>query len=121
MIKLKRAYELPEINDGYRILVDRLWPRGESKVKEQLDYWIKEIAPSTELRKWFGHESEKFPDFRRKYIAELESNKEAVSQLVQMVKEHNIVTFVYSAKDKQYNNAVVLKEFIESQDSFTKK
>lgn len=115
MIQIKRAYEAPKASDGYRILVDRLWPRGESKVKEKLDYWLKEIAPSDELRKWFDHDPEKFFEFRNKYIEELKKNKEAVNQLVNMVKENKMVTFIYSAKDQQFNNAVVLKEFIESQ------
>ena len=118
MIQIKRAYDPQEASDGYRVLVDRLWPRGESKVKEQLDLWLKEIAPSAELRKWFGHDPKKFSEFRKRYIEELKNNREAVSQLAEIVKEHKVVTFVYSAKDQQYNNAVILKEFIETQDSF---
>lgn len=118
MIQIKRAYDPQEASDGYRVLVDRLWPRGVSKVKEQLDCWLKEIAPSDELRKWFGHEPEKFPEFRKKYIEELKNNQEIVKKLVKIVMEHKIVTFVYAAKEQQYNNAVVLKEFIESQSTF---
>ncbi|MHC5226760.1 DUF488 domain-containing protein [Enterococcus sp. LJL99] len=118
MIQIKRAYEPQEVSDGYRVLVDRLWPRGESKVKEQLDCWLKEIAPSDELRKWFGHEPEKFPEFRKKYIEELKNNQEAISQLMKIVATHKIVTLVYAAKNQQDNNAVVLKEFMETQESF---
>ena len=114
MIQTKRAYDCAAMNDGYRVLVDRLWPRGESKVKEQLDDWIKEIAPSDELRKWFNHDLDRFPEFKRKYIDELNHNEKIVKQLRQLINSHEIVTFIYGAKDREHNNAVVLKEYIES-------
>lgn len=115
MIQLKRAYDLAEACDGYRVLVDRLWPRGMSKEKEQVDLWLKEVAPSNELRKWFHHEPDKFTAFKQKYLDELQSGKtqEAFQELVTIIKKHTKVTLIYSAKDEKYNNAVVLKEALE--------
>ena len=112
-IQLKRAYEAPEASDGKRILVERLWPRGVSKSEAAIDCWMKEIAPSTELRKWYNHELDRWGDFQEKYKAELTQNLDAVSQLEQLCK-HGKVTFVYAAKDEQHNSAVVLKDFITS-------
>lgn len=114
MIQLKRAYEQVSPTDGYRILVDRLWPRGMSKEKEALDLWLKEIAPSTELRKWFDHDPVKFSEFKTKYLLELQSGKAqaAFQELVQLTKEQPIITLIYSAKDEENNNAVILKEAI---------
>lgn len=115
MIQVKRAYEQVTSADGYRVLIDRLWPRGMSKEKEHLDVWLKEIAPSTELRKWFGHDPAKFPEFKKRYTKELDSGEAqiALQKLLQLIKENPIVTLIYSAKDDQYNNAVVLKEILE--------
>lgn len=113
MIKLKRAYEKAEKSDGFRILVDRLWPRGMSKAKEHLDLWLKNIAPSTELRKKFGHDPEKWVEFKKEYAKELRENKELVTALKAFLKEHKTVTFVYGAKDEEHNNAVALKELLE--------
>ncbi|MGM0219774.1 DUF488 domain-containing protein [Enterococcus sp. AZ126] len=115
MIQIKRAYEKTNTNDGYRILVDRMWPRGMSKEKEHLDLWLKDIAPSNELRKWFNHEPDKFPVFKEKYKTELKSGdaKIAFQTLLKIIKEYPVVTMIYSAKDEVHNNAIVLKEIIE--------
>lgn len=115
-IKVVRIYghEQPA---GYRILVDRLWPRGMSKVKAHLDEWDKEIGSSNELRKWFNHEDDKFPEFKTKYIAQLKANP-VTTEFVKNVKEklaQEDVIFLYGAKNKKHNQAVVLKDFIDSQ------
>lgn len=115
MIKLKRIYEKPEKNDGYRILVDRMWPRGISKEKAMLDLWLKDIAPSDHLRKWFAHDVEKWPDFEKKYRAEIKENKEILNQLIEIIERRKKVTFLYAAKDQEHNQAVVLKKFLDSQ------
>ena len=111
-IKLKRAYETPEPADGFRILVDRLWPRGVPKNSARIDLWLKDIAPSTLLRKWFGHDPSRWAEFRHRYFRELDKTPEAVEQLREQVR-HGNVTLVYGAKDQQYNNAVALKEYLE--------
>lgn len=116
MIQLKRAYEQVAPTDGYRVLVDRLWPRGISKEILALDLWLKEIAPSNELREWFHHVPEKFLEFKEKYTEELQTGaeNEALLRLQTIVKQQPVVTLVYGAKDKAHNNAVVLKEVLES-------
>jgi len=111
-LKIKRVYEPPEKKDGFRILVDRLWPRGMTKEKAAIDLWLKEIAPSTELRKWFGHEPGKWAEFKKRYRHELQENKEAVQILKDQMKK-GPVTLVYAAKDETHNEALVLKEIIE--------
>lgn len=111
-IRLKRIYEKPSAKDGYRVLVDRLWPRGIAKDAAKLDAWQKEIAPSDELRKWFGHHPEKWEGFKKRYFAELKKRPEAVEELVSIIKKRP-VTFVYAAKDEDFNNAAALKEYIE--------
>ncbi len=111
-IKLKRAYEAPAKSDGKRILVERLWPRGVTKEKAALDDWVKEIAPSPELRKWYDHDPEKWPEFKKRYRKELNANSEEVDRLSEMCKGA-AVTFVYAAKDEARNSAVVLKAYIE--------
>lgn len=108
MVKLKRVYEKAEESDGYRVLVDRLWPRGVSKEKAKINLWLKEIAPSTELRKWFNHDPKKWKEFQKKYKKELELNKEVVAKLKEIIKKKEKVTIVYSAADTQHNDAVVL-------------
>ena len=116
MIKLKRVYSAREKGDGFRILVDRIWPRGISKEKAQIDLWLKEIAPSTELRKFFGHLPERFPVFEEKYLEELMTDQEkqlAVKQLAELCQNYPIVTLVYGAKNEQQNQAVVLKALME--------
>jgi uncharacterized protein YeaO (DUF488 family) len=110
-IQLKRIYEPYSKEDGYRILVDRLWPRGFTKEKAALDLWLKEIAPSTELRKWFGHDPEKWKEFQKKYRLELKQNKEAVDRLRDYITRGK-VTLLYGAKDEEHNEAQVIKDFI---------
>lgn len=107
---IKRVYDPPSKDDGYRILIDRLWPRGLTKEKAQVDLWLKDISPSTELRKWFNHDPEKWPEFKKKYKAEIEKNREASQVLQDELKEHKKTTLVYGAKDERYNDAVVLLE-----------
>lgn len=112
-MKLKRVYLPAEETDGYRILVDRLWPRGISKEKAKIDLWLKEVAPSNELRKWFGHDPEHFNEFTERYKAELQASG-ALEELRQAIQEHPDVTLLYAAHDEQHNNAVVLQELLET-------
>lgn len=115
-LRIKRIYLSPEKDDGYRLLIDRLWPRGISKVKASLDEWDKTVAPSIVLRKWFGHEDEKFAEFERKYCFELDNNPDA-AQFAQHVKNllnASNVTLLYGAKNETCNQAVVLKAWILS-------
>ena len=112
MIKLKRVYEKPSKGDGLRILVERLWPRGITKERASVDLWLKDVAPSTELRKGFGHDPAKWEQFRERYAAELKQNKDAVNLLKQKCKEGTI-TLVYAARDEKHNSAVALKEILE--------
>jgi uncharacterized protein YeaO (DUF488 family) len=110
-IQIKRVYEKPDPKDGFRILVDRLWPRGLTKEKAGADLWLKDIAPSTELRKWFNHDPEKWKEFQKKYQKELKENKEAVSVLKEHLKQ-GPVTLLYAAKDEVHNEADVIKNFV---------
>lgn len=110
-IKIKRAYETPDKTDGFRILVDRLWPRGVTKEKAALDLWLKDIAPTTELRKWFNHDPEKWKEFIKKYLVELKANEEAVSILKDYLKK-GTVTLIHAAKDEAHNEALVIKDFV---------
>lgn len=112
-IIIKRVYEPPEPSDGFRILVDRLWPRGISKDSAHIDLWLKKIAPSTSLRKWFGHDHLKWIEFRDRYFLELEDNTEAIKKLTDFV-HRGLVTLVYGAKDREHNHAIVLKDYIEN-------
>ena len=112
-IQIKRIYEPKEDGDGFRVLVDRLWPRGLSKLKAALDLWNKAVAPSPELRQWFNHEEEKWPEFRRRYLEELKRNPEALESLWNEIKDQKIVTLLYGARDEAHNQAVLLKEFLE--------
>ena len=109
-LKIKRVYGNPSKEDGMRILVDRLWPRGLTKEKAAIDLWLRGIAPSTELRKWFAHDPKKWNEFRKKYLQELKDNEEQVFILKKYVKNRT-VTLVYGAKDEEHNEAEVLKEF----------
>jgi uncharacterized protein YeaO (DUF488 family) len=111
MFFTKRVYEPPEAKDGKRFLVDRLWPRGLSKEAAQLDGWIKDIAPSDQLRKWFNHKPAKWDEFQKRYFAELKEKAEALEPLRQAVRKGN-VTLLFSAKDCEHNNAVALKDFL---------
>ena len=110
-IKIKRVYKPPSKDDGTRILVDRLWPRGVSKEKAKIDLWLKEIAPTTELRKWFGHDPEKWQRFRGRYNTELRHNDEAVKAL-KAIAQQGPITLVYAARDERHNEAVVLRQFL---------
>jgi uncharacterized protein YeaO (DUF488 family) len=110
---LKRAYEPPEQDDGFRILVDRLWPRGVSRNAAHIDLWLKDIAPSTSLRKWFDHDPSKWAEFRERYFLELRRSPEAIGQ-VNEHEQHGAVTLVYAAKDREYNHAVALKAYLEN-------
>lgn len=112
MIYLKRVYDPPQKEDGQRILVDRIWPRGLSKDEAKLDRWAKQLAPSTELRKWFGHDPQKWSEFQRRYQEELQACKDELEELATIAKKENI-TFLYAAKDIQHNNAVALKAIVE--------
>lgn len=116
MFKIKRVYAPAEASDGYRILVDRIWPRGVSKQKASVGLWMKEIAPSTQLRKWFGHDVERWAEFQKRYRAELNSRRELVHQLRELEKQHRTVTLVYSAHDEENNQAVVLRALLEKQN-----
>ena len=111
-IKIKRVYEKPGDEDGFRILVDRLWPRGLTKEKATVDLWLKDIAPSTELRKWFNHDPDKWNEFKKRYFDELKKNKAAVSVLKDHLKKKT-VTLVYAAKDSDHNEALVLSDVFE--------
>ncbi|HEU4854835.1 MAG TPA: DUF488 domain-containing protein [Nitrosospira sp.] len=113
-LKLKRVYEPSDKNDGTRILVDRLWPRGMTKAKADVDIWLKELAPSAELRKWFGHDPDKWTEFKKRYRAELEENDEQLARLREEIKK-GAVTLLYGAKDEEHNDAVALAEFLRDQ------
>ena len=110
-IRIKRAYEEPDREDGTRILVDRLWPRGLTKEKARVDLWLKDVAPSTELRKWFAHDPGKWVEFQSRYLEELKTNKEQVSHLRRETAK-GTVTLVYGAKDQQHNEAVILQRLL---------
>ena len=111
-VQLKRANLPAEKSDGARILIDRLWPRGQSKDRLQLTAWVKDVAPSTELRKWFGHDPAKWEAFRKRYRAELDANPEAVAELQSLLKEHPNATLLFMAHDEKHCNAVVLAEYL---------
>jgi len=110
-VRLKRAYEPASAKDGYRVLIDRLWPRGISKKQAKLDEWAKELAPSSQLREWFGHEPSRFPEFRRRYINELRADAPRLKELRRRARMSTL-TLVYSAHDSEHNDAVVLAEVL---------
>lgn len=112
-IKLKRIYNKPQEHDGVRILVERLWPRGLSKNDAAVDLWLKDLAPSTELRKWFGHDPSKWNEFKKRYFAELENSRESVNELIGIMGKGD-VTLAYASKDEEHNNSVALKEYVEN-------
>jgi uncharacterized protein YeaO (DUF488 family) len=112
MIKLKRAYEPTSRDDGLRILVERLWPRGVSKQRARIDLWLKNFAPSTELRKWYNHDPARWSQFRKRYWAELKDHADELA-LLRLLAQERTVTFVYAASDEKRNSAVALKEFLE--------
>lgn len=108
-VRIKRAYEAPARGDGTRVLVDRLWPRGLKKADAEIAEWMKDIAPSDELRKWFGHDPKRWEEFRRRYRAELGSKRERLAQLRELARKGRL-TLIYSARDEEHNQAVVLRE-----------
>lgn len=116
MLKVKRVYEPRSDGDGLRILVDRLWPRGLAKAEAGVDLWLKDIAPSAELRRWFGHDPQKWKEFSRRYRDELDRNPDAVEALRQAITGKDKVTLLYAARDDEHNNAVALRDFIEGRE-----
>jgi len=114
VIRTKRIYDAPSRNDGYRALVDRLWPRGIKKEKAGIELWLKDAAPSDELRKWFNHEPQKWGVFKKRYFAELENKQSILGPIIKRL--GGDVTLLYSAKDRQYNNAVALREYLEKKN-----
>ena len=112
MVRLKRIYEEPEKSDSFRILVDRLWPRGVSKNKAHIDLWLKEIGPSNELRKWFNHDQVKWSEFKKKYKKELKRKRELLNTIKVLYKKHKNITLLYGAKDENHNQAIVIKEIL---------
>lgn len=113
MIKTKRVYDEPEDKDGFRTLVDRLWPRGLNKDKTKINLWLKDIAPSDELRKWFSHDPKKWSEFKKRYFEELNGKQELVSLIVEKARKGS-VALLYAAKEEKFNNANALKEYIET-------
>ena len=113
MIQLKRVYEEPSETDGERILVERLWPRGLTKQRAKIDLWMKDVAPSPELRKWFGHDPAKWDEFRKRYGAELRNKRDLIS-LLKHKSQKGTITLTYAARDQEHNGALVLKGFLES-------
>lgn len=112
-IRIKRAYEKAANVDGRRVLLDRMWPRGVKKEDAGIDYWAKDLAVSTELRKWFGHDPERWEEFQKRYRAEISNNKEGLDALREELQGASRVTLVYGAKDKEHNNAVVMAEYLK--------
>ena len=112
-IKIKRVYDKPDENDGFRILVDRLWPRGLSKNRAKIDLWLKEIAPSHELRKWFAHDPQKWGEFKKKYFKQLDGQKELLSLILEKAKQGE-VTLLFGSREERYNNAAALKGYFET-------
>ena len=112
VIRIKRAYEKSSKEDGIRILVDRLWPRGMKKEELEMSEWIKDLSPSPELRTWFGHDPERWPEFQKRYRSELKKN-EAIAGFVEKYEDAKIITLLYGAKDEQHNHALVLQEYLE--------
>lgn len=114
LIRVKRVYDAPAEDDGYRILVDKLWPRGISWERSRVDLWLKDIAPSDELRRWFNHEPEKWAEFKKRYFTEIKERTEALGSLLEKLKTER-VTLLYGARDQQLNNATALKEYLENE------
>jgi uncharacterized protein YeaO (DUF488 family) len=113
-IRLKRAYDAPSPDDGVRVLVDRLWPRGLKRDAAKVELWLKDVAPSAELRRWFGHDPARWPEFQQRYRVELGQNVAAVNKLRELARGGKTVTLLFAAKDPQHNNAVVLRDFLSS-------
>jgi uncharacterized protein YeaO (DUF488 family) len=113
MIRIKRAYQSPAKKDGYRIMVDRVWPRGVSKQRLKMDAWFKDIAPSHDLRRWLSQNSQKWDEFRNKYKEELKDKSELLNQVIDLEKEKEIITLVYTTGNTEHNSAIVLKEILD--------
>jgi uncharacterized protein YeaO (DUF488 family) len=113
-VRLKRAYEPPAPTDGYRVLIDRLWPRGVARANARLDEWARELAPSTELRRWFGHDPARFAEFRQRYVEELSAQEEKLRELRGRAR-NTTLTLVYGARDTEHNDAVVLAELLRAE------
>ncbi|HSN18194.1 MAG TPA: DUF488 family protein [Gammaproteobacteria bacterium] len=111
-VKLKRVYMKPEPSDGCRILVDRLWPRGLNKRRAKVDFWLRDLAPSTRLRKWYGHDPARWSEFKRRYRAELKGEQAALKALKALLRQHRTATLLFSSKEEQLNNAAALKGFL---------
>ncbi|MCE7070538.1 DUF488 family protein [Dyadobacter sp. CY327] len=113
VVNVKRIYEPASKKDGFRILVDRLWPRGLKKSEAGVDLWLREIAPSAELRKWFNHDPDRWAEFVADYNFQLNKNKQIARQLIGLIKQHKKVSLLYSAQDERFNNAIALKVFLD--------
>jgi uncharacterized protein YeaO (DUF488 family) len=111
-VRVKRVYDVPSPDDGVRVLVDRLWPRGLKRETAKIDLWLKDVAPSDELRRWFGHDPNRWAQFQKRYRAELAQNAEPVAALRELVKGRKPLTLLYAAKDIERNNAIVLRDFL---------
>lgn len=116
MIKLRRIYDPEEPDEGYRVLVDRLWPRGISRADASWNEWMKEIAPGNELRKWYNHDPSRWESFREKYKQELSSRHDLLLRLLQLERDHGTLTLLYSSREQSLNNAVALREFLQQLD-----
>ncbi len=112
MIKIKRVYEEYDVADGTRVLVDRLWPRGVRRASPKVDIWMRDVAPSSELRKWFSHDPGKWQEFKKRYLKELSEN-DALGKLIELVRTNSVLTLIYAARDEQHNDAMVLKSLLE--------
>jgi len=112
-IRLRRAYETPSLDDGVRVLVERLWPRGLSKERAAVDLWVKDLAPSPELRRWYGHDESRWPEFRRRYLAELREHPDGLAELVRLAAGGQL-TFVFGSHETEHNSAAVLREAVEA-------
>ena len=115
MIRIARVYQTPGKRDGWRVLVDRLWPRGLKKRAAQVDEWMKEVAPSNELRKWFGHKPERWVEFQKRYRTELAKNRGVIESLRSVERKHGTLTLLFGAKDQKHNQAVVLRDLLKAQ------
>ena len=113
MIKIKRVYDKPDTNDGVRILVDRLWPRGISKQAARIDQWLKDVAPTPALRQWFSHDPAKFQEFKQAYRGQLRRKRAILPDIKRLARQHGVVSLLYAAKDPQCNNAVVLRDYLK--------
>ena len=113
MFQIKRIYDEPSVDDGYRILVDRLWPRGVSKARAKVDLWLKEVTPTNKLRKWYSHDPKKWSEFQRMYKNELKDRLDALDKIKQIEKKEKIVTLVYAAKDNKHTHALVLLDALK--------